>query len=52
MPKKITEEDGTHKAWMSRAKDMTLADLPEFLRELTEDYQHDYGTICHAIAAA
>ena len=30
---------------------MTLDDLPEFLRELTEDYGHDYGTICHAVAA-
>ena len=48
----ITEEDGTHKEWMPRAKAMTLETLPEFLRELTEDYEHDYGTICHAIAAA
>ena len=50
--KKVTEEDETHKEWMNRAKEMTLDQLPEFLRELTEDYEHDYGTICHAIAAA
>lgn len=49
---KITEEDGHQKEWMSRAKGMTIDELPEFLRELTEDYCHDYGTICHAIAAA
>ena len=48
----ITEEDGTHRAWMEEAKTMTLDTLPEFLRKLTHDYQHDYGTICHAIAAA
>lgn len=52
MATKISEEDGTHKEWMVRAKEMTLADLPEFLRHLSEDYEHDYGTICHAIASA
>lgn len=26
-------------------------DLPEFFREMTEDYVHDYGTVCHAMAA-
>jgi hypothetical protein len=51
MRKTIKEEDGTHKAWMEKAKGMTLEDLPAFLKELTEDYEHDYGTICHAIAA-
>jgi len=50
--KPIREEDGTHKEWMERAKSITLDTLPDFLRELTEDYDHDYGTICHAIAAA
>lgn len=52
MTKAITEEMGIHKEWMKRAKEMTLEDLPAFLKELTEDYDHDYGTICHAIAAA
>ncbi len=50
--KPITEKDNIHQEWMKRAKTITLKDLPEFLRELTEDYEHDYGTICHAIAAA
>lgn len=36
--------------WHKRAKTMTLETLPEFLRELTENYRHDYGTICHAVA--
>lgn len=45
----ITEEMGIHKEWYAARP--TLAELPEFLRKLTEDYGHDYGTICHAIAA-
>lgn len=50
--KTIHEEDETHKEWYVTAKKMTLDRLPAFLKELSEDYQHDYGTICHAIAAA
>lgn len=52
MPQKITEEMGVHKEWMAEAKNQTMETLPEFLRKLTGDYEHDYGTICHAIAAA
>jgi len=48
----ITEEQGVHKEWYAEAREMTLEKLPEFLRKLTEDYGHDYGTICHACAAA
>lgn len=50
--KKIQEEDGTHKAWYEQAKAVTTETLPEFTRSLIEDYEHDYGTICHAISAA
>jgi hypothetical protein len=46
------EFKGLKKEWLSRAKDMTIEKLPEFLRELTEDYSHDYGTICHAVSIA
>ncbi len=48
----ITEESGIHKGWYEEAKKMTPQTLPEFIRKLTQDYAHDYGTICHAIAAA
>ncbi len=48
----ITEEMGIHEEWMVEAKQMNMEKLPEFLRKLTEDYNHDYGTICHAMAAA
>ena len=50
--KSITEEDGVHKQWYIDARAQSLATLPEFLRHLSYDYAHDYGTICHAIAAA
>lgn len=46
----INETDGIHEQWMPVAQEMTMEGLPEFLRHLTEDYHHDYGTICHAIA--
>lgn len=48
----ITEGSGVHKDWYKRAREMTLENLPEFLKELTEKYEHDYGTICHAIASS
>ena len=51
MPGKITEADGEHQKWYEQAREQTLATLPEFLRHLTADYEHDYGTIVHAVAA-
>ncbi len=47
----ITEQDGAQSAWYAAARQMTPADVPEFLRHLSEDFEHDYGTICHALAA-
>lgn len=49
--KEITEDMGLQKEWYERAKSMRPEDFPEFFRELTEDYEHDYGTVCHAMAA-
>ena len=40
------------KEWQEKAKDATIATLPAFLAELIEKYQHDYGTICHAVSVA
>lgn len=48
----ITEEMGIHKGWYEEADKMTLDKLPKFLQRLTTQYEHDYGTICHAIAAS
>ncbi len=50
--KKITEEEGLQKQWYAEAKDMTMEKLPAFLKKLTTEFEHDYGTICHAIASA
>lgn len=47
----ITEEMKIHEAWFKEAKSMTLEKLPGFLKHLTEDYVHDYGTIVHALGA-
>lgn len=48
----INEEDKLQDAWYKTAKDMTLEKLPEFIHTIVNTYQHDYGTICHAITAA
>ena len=49
----ITEEMKVHEEWYkeAHADGMSLAKLPAFLKKLTEDYNHDYGTICHALTA-
>lgn len=40
-----------HLGWYEEARKQTLETLPTFLNHLMNDYQHDYGTICHALAA-
>ena len=40
------------KEWQDKAAKTTIETLSDFLKELTEHYQHDYGTICHATAIA
>ena len=49
--KPITEDMRLQDEWYKRAYSMKPDDFPEFFRELTEDYEHDYGTVCHAMAA-
>lgn len=48
----ITEESGVHLAWYEEARKITVDTLPAFLEKLTTTYEHDYGTICHAVAAS
>lgn len=48
----IKEEDGLQKEWHEEARKQTAETLPAFLTKLLNEYQHDYGTICHAMAAA
>jgi len=52
MPEQITEEMKIHEEWFVEAKTITTETLPAFIRKLTENYNHDYGTIVHAITAA
>ena len=52
MKERITEEMKIHEKWFEEARKQTVDTLPEFVRHLIEDYEHDYGTICHAITAA
>ena len=49
--KPITEDMRLQNEWYKRAYSMKPEDFPEFFRELTEDYEHDYGTVCHAMSA-
>ena len=49
--KPITEDMNLQDEQFKKAKSMKPDDFPEFFRELTEDYEHDYGTVCHAMAA-
>ena len=47
---KITEQDHLEKEWYEEAKKQTLETLPQFMNHVLNDYGHDYGTICKAIA--
>ena len=48
---KISEQQHLEKQWYKDAKEQTLETLPAFINHVMNDYEHDYGTICHAIAA-
>lgn len=54
MSQPINEKDdrATIDSWYEEAKTIAPATLAEFVRHLTTDYAHDYGSICHAAAAA
>lgn len=47
----INESMKVHDEWYKTAKSITIDTLPEFMEHLMRDYIHDYGTICHALAA-
>jgi hypothetical protein len=47
----IREEDGVHKAWYDEARAVrTLADFNRFYKKVMDGYNHDYGTVVHALA--
>lgn len=47
----VTEEMHLEKEWFKQAEKQTIETLPEFMNHIMNDYCHDYGTICHAVAA-
>lgn len=47
----ITEEMHLEKEWFELARKQTFEALPSFVNHVMNDYMHDYGTICHAVAA-
>ena len=51
MEQKINEEMHIEKEWFAEAKKQRLMTLPDFINHVMNDYEHDYGTVCHAIAA-
>lgn len=50
-PEIITEEMQLEKEWFKQAREQTLETLPSFINHIMNDYEHDYGTVCHAIGA-
>ena len=50
--KPITEEMNVHEEWYKQVdKIKTAEDLMAFVNHVLNDYNHDYGTACHAAAA-
>ena len=51
-PLPINEGMGVHNKWYVEAHLQTLDTIEGFAKHLMGDYIHDYGTVCHAIAAS
>ena len=51
-PQPITEEMCIHEKWYIEAHKQRIDSLEGFVNHLMNDYIHDYGTVCHAIAAS
>lgn len=48
----VKEEDNVHLEWYKEASEVTVDTLHSFVNKLTTAYEHDYGTIVHAMAAS
>lgn len=48
---KITEEMHLEKEWFEQARKQNFETLPDFIDHIMNDYIHDYGTVCHGVAA-
>lgn len=52
MAQQINEKMNLHEQWYEEARKLeSFSEFAEFARKLDQDYIHDYGTICHAVAA-
>lgn len=50
--KQVTEKMKPQVEWFKKAHDVkSIDDIVALAKELFEETQHDYGTVCHAIAA-
>lgn len=49
--KMITEGMHLEKEWYKEAGEQTMDTLNSFISHIMNDYEHDYGTVCHAFAA-
>ena len=50
--KKISEDMNVHERWYDKAKNVTTTTLSTFINKIVNGYEHDYGTIAHAITAS
>ena len=46
----VTEEMRPQDEWFKQAEEQTLETLPVFVNHIMNDYDHDYGTVVHAIS--
>ena len=49
--KRITEEMNEQNKWYDKARSVTRTTLKSFIDRIVDGYEHDYGTIAHAISA-
>lgn len=47
----VTEEMHPEKEWFDEARKIDEEGLPGFYERIIHGYNHDYGTVCHAVAA-
>ena len=48
---KVTEEDNIHDQWFEEAANQKRETYMDFFSHLMDDYEHDYGTVTHAVGA-
>ena len=49
---KATEEMHLEKKWFKEASEQDVKNLNKFVKHMYRDYDHDYGTVVHAVSAA